>query len=130
LFASNIRREICGVLDGFLSFLKKYEGNKTHNMLSLMLDPRFRSMRLVSSLIGRKQVISIVEEYDQCFSFPMLLRCYHILHLMANMQIDEKSSLNIFEMFARTIEPTQEVVNKELLMFRRFQMDVKDIKCL
>ncbi len=65
LFASNIRREICGVLDGFLSFLKKYEGNKTHNMLSLMLDPRFRSMRLVSFLIGRKQVVSIVEEYDQ-----------------------------------------------------------------
>jgi hypothetical protein len=41
-----------------------------------------------------------------------------------------KYSLNIFEMFARTIEPTKEVVNKELLMFRRFQMDVKDIKCL
>jgi hypothetical protein len=28
-----------------------------------------------------------------------------------------------------TNELTKEVVNKELLMFRRFQMDVKDIKC-
>jgi hypothetical protein len=28
-----------------------------------------------------------------------------------------------------TNEPTKEVVNKELLMFRRFQVDVKDIKC-
>jgi hypothetical protein len=28
-----------------------------------------------------------------------------------------------------TSEPTKEVVNKELLMFKRFQMDVKDIKC-
>jgi len=46
------------------------------------------------------------------------------------MQIDEKSSLNIFEMFVRTIESTKEVVNKELLMDRRFQMVVKDIKCL
>jgi hypothetical protein len=26
-------------------------------------------------------------------------------------------------------ELTKEVVNKELLMFRRFQVDVKDIKC-
>jgi hypothetical protein len=60
-----IRREVCGILDGFLSFFKKYEGNKTHNMLSLMLDPRFKSLRLVSSLIGRKQVVSIVKEYDQ-----------------------------------------------------------------
>jgi hypothetical protein len=28
-----------------------------------------------------------------------------------------------------TSEPTKKVVNKELLMFRRFQVDVKDIKC-
>jgi hypothetical protein len=28
-----------------------------------------------------------------------------------------------------TNEPTKEVVNKELLMFKRFQVDVKDIKC-
>jgi hypothetical protein len=32
-------------------------------------------------------------------------------------------------MFAKTIEPTKEVVNKELLMFIRFQMNVKEIKC-
>jgi hypothetical protein len=31
--------EVCGVLDSFLSFLRKYEEKKTHNMLSLMLDP-------------------------------------------------------------------------------------------
>ncbi len=28
-----------------------------------------------------------------------------------------------------TSEPTKEVMNKELLMFKRFQVDVKDIKC-
>jgi len=32
-------------------------------------------------------------------------------------------------MFARTNEPTKEVVNKELLIFIRFQVDVKEIKC-
>ncbi len=31
---------------------KKYERNRTHNMLSLMLNPRFKSLRLVSSFIG------------------------------------------------------------------------------
>jgi hypothetical protein len=36
LFPSNIRREICGILNSFLSFFKKHEGNKAHNMLSLM----------------------------------------------------------------------------------------------
>ncbi len=76
-----------------------------------------------------------VERYDQRSLFLMLLRCYHILHRMAkfghvaNMQIDEESSLDIFEMSIKTSEPTKEVVNKELLMFKRFQVDVKDIKC-
>jgi hypothetical protein len=65
LFTSNIKREVCGVLDGFLSFFKKYERNKTHNMLSLMLDLRFKSLKLVLSFIGREQAVFIVEEYDQ-----------------------------------------------------------------
>jgi len=54
LFASNIRKEVRGVLNGFLSFFKKYEGNKTHNMLSLMLDHRFKTLKWVSSLIGQE----------------------------------------------------------------------------
>jgi hypothetical protein len=63
LLAYNIKREAYGILDGFLSFSKKYEGNKTHNMLSLMLVPK--SLRLVSSFIGQKQVVSIVKKYNQ-----------------------------------------------------------------
>jgi hypothetical protein len=65
----------------------------------------------------------------------MVLRCYHILHPtakfghVANMQFKEESSLDIFEMSHSSSEPTKEVVNKELMMFRRFQMDVKNIKC-
>jgi len=47
---------------------------------------------------------------------------------MTNMQIDEESCLNIFEMFVKTSEPTKELMNKELHMFGRFQMHVKDIK--
>jgi hypothetical protein len=34
---------------------------KTHGMFFLMLDPRFKSLRLVSSFIGREQGISIIE---------------------------------------------------------------------
>jgi hypothetical protein len=46
------------------------------------------------------------------------------------MQTDEESSLDIFEMFVGTSEPTKEVVNKELLMFKRFQMDIKTLNVL
>jgi hypothetical protein len=66
LLTFNIRREVSDVLDGFLSFFKKHEENKTHNMLSLMLNPRFKSLRLVSiSYWSKARSISIVKEYDQ-----------------------------------------------------------------
>jgi hypothetical protein len=39
--ASNIRKKVCGFLSSFISFLKKFDGKRTHNMLALMLDSRF-----------------------------------------------------------------------------------------
>jgi hypothetical protein len=38
LFATKIKKEVCGVLESILS-KKNYEKNKSHNMLCLMLDP-------------------------------------------------------------------------------------------
>lgn len=46
---ANIKKEVCDVLDFVLSFLKSYEKKKTHNMLSLMLDPQFKTFHLVFS---------------------------------------------------------------------------------
>jgi hypothetical protein len=54
LLASNIKREVINVLKTFLSFLKKYENKKVHNMISLMLDPRFKSLCIMSSFAGRE----------------------------------------------------------------------------
>jgi hypothetical protein len=45
------------------------------------------------------------------------------------MQTNEENSLDIFEVSTGTNEPTKEVMNKELLMFRGFQVNVKDIQC-
>jgi hypothetical protein len=52
LLAFNIQEEVYVVLDLFLYFKKKYEEKKTHNILFLMLDPKFKNLKLVSSLIG------------------------------------------------------------------------------
>jgi hypothetical protein len=41
----NEREEVCEIIDSFLSFLTKYDERRTHSMLSLMLDPRFKSLR-------------------------------------------------------------------------------------
>jgi hypothetical protein len=50
MFTFNIKKLVCGVLDSFFSFLMKYEEKHIHNMLSLMLNPRLKSFKLVSSL--------------------------------------------------------------------------------
>ncbi len=60
-FVSNIKSEVFGVLDFFLSFLRTSEEKKTHNMLSLMLDPGFESLQLVFLYVGKKQGVCIVE---------------------------------------------------------------------
>ncbi len=105
-------KKVCDVLD-FLFLLKEYEEKKVHNMLSLMLDPRFKNLHLMSSFIGLEQGKSIVEKYDIKTLYPMLLKCYHHLHsLFENAIVDqgfyEDCNLDIFEMTTSTNEPTKE----------------------
>jgi len=42
-------------------------------MFSLMLDPRFKTLRFMPSLIGCEQSKEIVKKYDKKLLFPMLL---------------------------------------------------------
>ncbi len=99
------------------------------------MDPRFKTFHLVSSFIGHEQGNAIVEKYDQFFLFPMFLKCYYHLHPLieskrgvVDQRIKEDKSLDIFEMIVSTNEPTMKLVNKELLTFKRYQVDVKNIK--
>jgi len=60
LLASNIKREVINVLDYFFSFLKKYENKKAHNMIYLMLNPRFKSFHIIYSFVGKEQGVALV----------------------------------------------------------------------
>jgi len=51
---SNIRREVINALDFFLSFLRVYDKRKTHNMIYLMLDLRYKNLHIISSFVGRE----------------------------------------------------------------------------
>jgi hypothetical protein len=115
----------------FLFFFN--EESKAHNMLSLMLDPRFKNLKLISSLISQEQGIFIIQEYDMRSLFPMLLQCHQHLHLVVefditNQNIDANNNLNIFEMTMSYNEPMREFVNKELLSFKHYHVDNKEIK--
>jgi hypothetical protein len=54
LLASTIRREVINVLGFFLSLLNVYDKKKTHNMISLMLNPKYKSLCIVSSFVERE----------------------------------------------------------------------------
>jgi hypothetical protein len=69
--AFNIRKKVCVIFNSFLSFLKKFDERKTHNMLALMLDPRFKSLQLIFSFIGHDQGITIVGQDDTMSLYPM-----------------------------------------------------------
>ncbi len=134
---SNIRKEVCGVLNIFLSFLKKFDERKTHNMLTIiLLDPRFKSFHLVSSFIGCDQGVSIIEQYDTMSLYPMFMKCYYYLHPsiesnndFVNQRVYDDSSLDIFQMTTRSTKPIKKLVRRELLVFQHYQVNVKEIKC-
>ncbi len=79
-FISKIKREVCGVLDYFISFQRKYEERKTHNMF-FMLHPKAFVWYLLL-LAKRKVEIYVVNEYNRRTLYPMILKCYRHLHLM------------------------------------------------
>ncbi len=52
LLTFDIKKDV-GVLEFFLTFLRSYEEKKkTHNMFTLLLDPRFEGLCLVFSYVG------------------------------------------------------------------------------
>jgi len=64
-FAKNIKKEVIGVIDFFLTFLTKYNERRMHNMLALLLDPKFKSLKLIYSFIGCEHRVAIIKEYDR-----------------------------------------------------------------
>jgi hypothetical protein len=106
-------------------------------MLSLMLDlSRFKTFCLVSSLIGCEQDKAIVEEYDRRSLFPMLFKCHYHLHPFAkskrgviDQRVEMDNSLDMFKMTTNTNELTMKIINRKLLIFTHYQVNVKDITC-
>jgi len=133
----NIRKEVINVFDFFLSFLKVYDKRKTPYMISLILNPRYKSFHIVFSFVGREQGVALVEEYDRKSSHPMLVKCHEHLHPLKRLETNsvdqdifyQTCNLDIFVQTTSTSELVEELVKRELLIFRRYQLDVKNIKC-
>jgi len=82
LLTFNIKKEVINVFDFFLSFLKVYDKRKAHNMINFMLNPRRKSLRIISSFVGKEQGVTLVEEYDKKSLYLMLVKCHEHLHAL------------------------------------------------
>jgi hypothetical protein len=60
-------------------FLKRYEERNIHNMLLLILNPRFKNLCLISFFISREKGVVIVEKYDRHFLYFI-----HVLKLLSS----------------------------------------------
>ncbi len=85
-FAKNIKK-IIWVIDYFLSFLLKYDERRIHNLLTLMWDFKFKSLRLIFSFIGHEHEVAIIKDSDKKSLFPMLLKSHHHLHPLFELKI-------------------------------------------
>jgi hypothetical protein len=62
--------------------------------------------------------------------------CHYHLHPLVeyergivDQRVEEDSSLDIFEMTTNISELAIELINRELLIFKHYQVNVKNIKC-
>ncbi len=79
--------------------------------------------------------MSIVEDYDKRTLYPMLVKLYnHLLPIVdggsssVNLGANQDHRLDIFQMRNNSMETLKEIITKELLDFRRFHLDLKEIK--
>jgi len=57
-------------------------------MISLMLDPRYKSLCIISSFVGREQDVVLVKEYDKKSLCPMLVKCHEHLHPLVKLEMN------------------------------------------
>ncbi len=106
-------------------------------MIFLMLNRRFKSLCIMSSFVGREQGVFLVEEYDRKSLYPMLVKCHEHLYSLVSLNtncadqdiFEHDCILDIFEQIVSTSELVEKLVKKVFSVFKRHQLDIKDIKC-
>jgi len=81
---ANMLKQVAFVLRPFLDFMDCFKLYKVHNMVVLMLDPRFKDLSLVGKYIGHFSTIGIVVAYDIKFLLPTLKTLYQKHHGRSN----------------------------------------------
>ncbi len=69
--------QVVFILTPFLSFILFYNFMKVHNMLVIMFDTQFQSLKVVQNFMGNvTQIHATMKEYDQKIILHVLLYVY------------------------------------------------------
>ncbi len=80
---SRMKHYVLEVLLPFISFMHDFDKKKSHNMLALMLDPKYKNMDLVIIYLVMKTTAILVVVYAEQLILLLLLEVYK--GLMPNM---------------------------------------------
>jgi hypothetical protein len=80
IFQNNMRVEVVKVIKPFPQFLQAYDSHQLHNMFTLMLDLRFKSLRVVENYVGHGACICFVAKYDANAIIPLLMIVFEVLN--------------------------------------------------
>ncbi len=107
---------IC-VLQCFFNFCNKFDAFMAHNMLALILDPRFKTLKCVTNLIRRDKTHVIMDEYDSKILIPMLVVVFKCLNPSLVKTPPPQTHVEDESLFG---VPASNEVNESLLKFELF----------
>jgi len=131
IFQNNMWAKVVKVIKPFLQFLQAYDSHQVHNMLALMLYPRFKFLRVVENYVGCGVCICLVAEYDVNAIILLLMTIFKVLNptiqacvvkvvrSIARFDNSIKEDNNIFGVGTSMEESPCAFIVRELSLFRR-----------
>ena len=109
------------VMKPFLRFSLQFVADRAHNMLSLMLDPRFKGLEYVIQYVGVAVAKQVVEDYDRKILIPYLVKVHKFLNPGDSpaTTLDHAPSNILFGAPASAEEACEGILIAELSLFRR-----------
>ncbi len=73
-------QEVVKAIIPFLQFLKIFDYCQVHNMPALILDPHYKSLRIIENYVGQGNTICLACEYDMKEVISLLMTIFERLN--------------------------------------------------
>jgi hypothetical protein len=119
-------QKVVKVIKPFLQFMMAFDSHQVHNMLTLILDPYYKSLQIVENYVGFGNTIYFAFKYDLKEIIPLLMTIFERLNLSIQVKVvasingllvEEEEETNMFGVGASMEESSWALVIGELSLF-------------